>query len=320
MSDFSAEWLALREPADRAARSPRLVRAIADVLADVDELRVLDLAAGTGANMRYLSEHLTSHGVRAAEASAKAEAPETRSRKASGDGVQRQSWLLVDRDAGLLARVPARSERLTCRVETRQVDLAALDDAVEAGIFGDRALVTASALLDLVSHDWLCRLADRCHKGGASVLFALSYDGRIRCSPDEQEDEAIRELVNRHQRIDKGFGPALGPDATSHAEQCLANLGYRVRRERSDWVLPPESHELQRQLIEGWARAAAEIAPAHSAWIDGWRGRRLAHVDSNRSRIVVGHEDLAAWLPHRGGGRQGRLDDAHRKQSRRSRN
>ncbi len=285
MNDFSPDWLSLREPADRAARSSRLARAIADVLADIADLRVLDLAAGTGANMRYLSEHLACHGARAFHA--------------SGVRVQRQSWLLVDRDAALLACVPAPGGPLTCRVETRQVDLASLNEVVKARIFDDRALVTASALLDLVSHDWLRSLADRCHECGASVLFALSYDGRIRCSPDDPEDETIRELVNRHQRTDKGFGPALGPDAAGYAQQCLANLGYRVQREPSDWVLPPASPDLQRQLIEGWAHAAAEIAPARAVSIDGWRSRRLAQVDANRSHLVVGHQDLAAWLPRR---------------------
>ena len=29
-----------------------------------------------------------------------------------------------------------------------------------------------------------------------------------------------------------------------------------------------------------------------------WRARRLAHVDAGRSRLTVGHDDLAAWLPH----------------------
>src|SRR6266849_9112598 len=104
MNDFSPDWLSLREPADRAARSSRLARAIADVLADIAELRVLDLAAGTGANMRYLSEHL----------------------RRADRHVQRQNWLLVDRDAALLACVPACTGWLTCRVETRQVDLATL--------------------------------------------------------------------------------------------------------------------------------------------------------------------------------------------------
>lgn len=102
--------------------------------------------------------------------------------------------------------------------------------------------------------------------------------------------------MNRHQRTDKGFGPALGPDATATAERCLAGLAYHVRREPSDWVLPPESRDLQRRLIEGWAQAAADIVPEQSASIRDWLARRLAHVAQYRSRLVVGHEDLAAWI------------------------
>ena len=80
-------------------------------------------------------------------------------------------WLLVDHDPGLLAQVPAASG-----VETRCLELSTLDDRE---IFDGRALVTASALLDLVSEEWLRVLAVRCAESGAAVLFALSYDGRI---------------------------------------------------------------------------------------------------------------------------------------------
>jgi hypothetical protein len=59
------------------------------------------------------------------------------------------------------------------------------------------------------------------------------------------------------------------------------------------------SGELQRQLIDGWAQAATEIAPARRALIDHWKARRLEHVDANRSHLVVGHEDLAAWRKNR---------------------
>jgi len=55
--------------------------------------------------------------------------------------------------------------------------------------------------------------------------------------------------------------------------------------------------ELQRQLIDGWAQAASEMAPEHLTAIEGWRSRRTAHVDANRSSLTVGHSDLAAWLP-----------------------
>jgi hypothetical protein len=258
MGDFSAEWLALREPADHAARSARLTQVVVEALGQDSSPQILDLASGTGSNFRYLSTAWP--GAR---------------------------WLLVDRDAELLAKVPKASS-----VETRQVNLAALDDR---SLFAGRALITGSALLDLVSERWIGQLAALCDQDGPAVLFALSYDGRIDCSPADADDAAIVALVNEHQRTDKGFGPALGPDATACAERCFRRCGYETRRDSSDWILTPASQVLQRPLIDGWAQAASELAPSQSDVIEAWRLRRHAHVDANRSRIVVGHEDLAAW-------------------------
>jgi len=178
-------------------------------------------------------------------------------------------------------------------VETRCMDLAALDDDT---IFDGRDLVTASALLDLVSEDWVRALAGHCARAGAAVLFALSYDGRVVCTPEDADDAIVVALMNEHQRTDKGFGPALGPDATNAAARLFENAGYDVRRAPSDWVLAPDSGEIQRQLIDGWAQAATAMAPERVRAIDGWRDRRLAHVAAGWSEIIVGHEDLAGFV------------------------
>jgi hypothetical protein len=116
-------------------------------------------------------------------------------------------------------------------------------------------------------------------------------------TPGDEDDEPIRQLVNDHQRRDKGFGPALGPTATDFAEDAFTALGYRVQRDRSDWIVRADAPELQRELIDGWARAAIEIAPARTASIDAWRTRRVMHVTTGRAALRVGHEDLAAWIP-----------------------
>jgi len=268
-SSFSADWLALREPADHAARSTSLTRALVEALPTARPLHVLDLAAGTGSNLRYLADCL--------------------------NGEQR--WLLVDHDPALLAQVRLRTRvvRPACHVDTREMDLAVLTVAAREIVDG-RALVTASALLDLVSEEWLRALAARCRESSSAVLFALSYDGRMQCSPEEPGDHAVRDLVNLHQRTDKGFGPALGAGATDAAVRCFADLGYRMRRAPSDWTLTPEQTALQRQLIDGWADAALAIAPAQHAMIGEWRTRRLGHVEARRSSLIVGHEDLAGWL------------------------
>jgi hypothetical protein len=261
VAGFSAGWLALRESADHAARSARLTQTVLDALPRESPLGILDLAAGTGSNVRYLAA-------------------------AWADEASRLDFLLVDHDPALLARAPK-----VPNVATRWGDLSTLDDLT---IFEGRSLVTASALLDLVSEVWLRRLAERCAEAGAAALFALSYDGRITCTPQDPDDEAIVALVNEHQRTDKGFGPALGPAATDCAERLFRDLGYQVARARSDWQLTPASAELQRQLIDGWTHAAAEMSPRQTALAEAWCRRRQAHVQRGRSAIIVGHEDLAA--------------------------
>jgi hypothetical protein len=109
----------------------------------------------------------------------------------------------------------------------------------------------------------------------------------------------IRDLLNRHQHTDKGLGgAAAGPEAVDCVVRCFSDAGYRVQTDPSDWSLGTAEHELQRSLIEGWAEAAAEMR-ADLSMIASWRDRRIAHVDAGRSRIVVGHQDVAALVPGR---------------------
>jgi glycosyltransferase involved in cell wall biosynthesis/SAM-dependent methyltransferase len=285
-----AQWLRVREPADVAARSDALTRALAEAIAPGEPLRLLDLGTGTGSNIRYLAQRLRAT----------------------------QRWLAVDRSAALLAELPGRmaswaaasgyaasaDERrcvvrgtdFACEIETLESDVGTLDDH---RIFAGRHIVTASALLDLVSESWLRALAAHCRGEGAAALFAITYNGRFTCTPADPWDEQVRDLMNRHQRRDKGLGgPAAGPDAGSVAEQCFLQEGYRVRREPSDWVLGSTDRDVQRLLIDGWADAAREMAPDRAAAIMRWRDRRLEHVEAGRSHLVVGHDDLAAWPDH----------------------
>src|SRR5262249_18702195 len=154
---------------------------------------------------------------------------------------------------------------------------------LDGSILTRRDLVTASALLDLVSDTWLTALASECRAAGALALFALTYNGRSSCTPSEPEDEMVRELLNRHQlQNDKGFGRAAGPEAVAVAARAFSVAGFYIRRESSDWVLQPDGRELQIELVAGWARAAREIAPNRSASIDDWLRRRLEHIDADR--------------------------------------
>jgi hypothetical protein len=310
VSGFSAEWLAQREPHDAAARAVGLVERLRGdgtsaarpngsaaarargARADHGPRTIVDLGAGSGANLRWLAPllggeqvwNLVDHDEALLAAAA----------RALGDwAVSRGAELRVDGEPRDISRAElvVRGADFSCRVRRARLDLAAELARIE---LRSRALVTSSALLDLVSARWLEALAHRCRAAAADVYFALTYDGRAVCTPAEPEDAEVLDLFNRHQRGDKGFGPALGPTAAQRALEIFASLGYGVTTHASDWRIPARAAPFQRALLAGWLDAAVEIAPQRAEALRAWHARRLAHVDALRSELVVGHVDLVA--------------------------
>ena len=206
-----------------------------------------------------------------------------------------QCWTLVDKDAALLAAARAPAGRAGTVVVWRvRTDLA--DRGILPGLLRGVRLVTASALFDLVSQEW-CQWLVRAAVGPGAVLHAaLTYDGRIAFDPVDPLDRTVHALFHRHQRGDKGFGPALGPAAAAALVRIAAAAGAVVRTAPSDWRLGPADTALLRQLLAGWATAAVEIAPHRADAIAGWLARRSAQLDAGRLRVRVGHRDvLACW-------------------------
>jgi methyltransferase family protein len=260
---FSADWLALREPHDLAARNRDVLAAVAAAFAQESSVTVVDLACGTGSTLRALGPHLPA----------------------------RQLWRLVDNDLGLLARAAAAAKAAAASITTTPVDLAR---DLEAALDGAVDLVTASALLDLVSVEWLERFVVEAAARRLPVYAALSYDGRATLDPADRFDEKIIAAVNRHQRRDKGFGPALGPESAAAATAQFAKVHYTIVQGASDWVLGPEAHDMQREVLSGWATAARETDELDVDDIIGWLTRRRDLVAAGRSSIRVGHVDLFA--------------------------
>lgn len=244
---FSAEWLTLREPADSAARDSTLLRQAVQVAGEHPV--VLDLGCGTGATVRTLSPYLPESTV----------------------------WKLVDNNADLLGH--ARRSAPTGS-STHLLDIDQLESLPLQGV----TLMTASALFDLVSESWVERLAQMFR---VPMYVALSYNGHMSWSPSHPHDTAITEAFNRHQRLDKGLGPAVGPDSVATTTRIFTGSGFSVVSAPSLWRLGPESTRLQRELIHGIAHAASEMGESSAT---EWASARLAAVDTSHS--VIGHEDL----------------------------
>ncbi len=266
MSGFSAQWLALREPYDLRARNAVVLDAVAAAFRDHSAVAIVDLACGAGASLRAIGPRLP----------------------------PRQSWRLVDNDLGLLARTVAPAEPPRLSVKAQAVDLAR---DLELALDGPLDLVTCSALLDLVSAQWLERLVVEAAARQLPVYAALSYDGRATLEPSDAFDAEMVAAVNRHQRRDKGFGPALGPQAAALAVARFEGVGYGVLQGRSDWMFGPHDGTIQNSILAGWAGAARELGDVPLDRIAGWFTHRGELVADGRARLQVGHIDVFATPP-----------------------
>jgi SAM-dependent methyltransferase len=278
MSGFSADWLALREPADHAARSTTLLAALNRGLGGMDHVTVVDLGCGTGSNLRATAPRLC----------------------------PRQTWRLVDHDPALLAaarkalsgwadRSRQEGERLELAKDGRHIAVEFVQADLAAGIAGlcDGAdLVTAAALFDLVSPAWIEAAAGVLASGEWPLYTTLVYDGTEHWTPPDPADAAMLEAFVAHQHGDKGFGPAAGPDAAALLAARLAHFGYEVETAPSPWRLTGHDRGLIAELAEGVAQAVRETGRVPAADIDRWlRSRRDA------LGCEVGHVDILAWPP-----------------------
>jgi SAM-dependent methyltransferase len=264
MSAFDPSWLALREPIDHAARNPDLTTAFARAVPS--RAKIVDLGCGTGANIRYLAPRLGGH----------------------------QSWLGLDSDHEVLmaadealGRWPGGTD-LQIKLERR--DLSDLDSALgreEGDAF------TASALLDLASEGWLKKLANRIGRRRLPALFALTFDGWIDWQPDRgEEDEEIAARFAQHMRRDKGFGPALGAEASEVLAEELKRQRMKVTLEPSDWELGTREKGLLSAFLEGVIAAAAEVES--DQMLEAWASARRLELDGGGLGATVGHQDLLA--------------------------
>jgi len=279
MSVFSTDWLDLREAADQRARDADLEARLAEYFSGREQLTIVDLGCGTGANARVLAPNLPGA----------------------------QTWRFVDHDGELLAAARARMAdwaaaagdaqgHLSLSVPGKPLDIrfqqADLNSDLSALIQPGDDLVTAAAFFDLVSPDWIARFADTVTGAGAAFYTVLIYDGEETWMPAHPADEAILAAMRTHQRGDKGFGPAAGPQAADFLIRDFAQAGYQVHAAASPWRLGAPDAALMRALAEGTSQAAKDTGLVERETAENWRIAR-----EQADAAIIGHVDVLALPP-----------------------
>ena len=255
----------LREPYDRRARNAAVLDAVVAALADRPSVTIVDLACGTGSTFAR-------------------SAPRCQGAAELAAGRQRSQ------PAG------ARAAIVAPRTSPSRPSPIDLNRDLEAALDGPVDLVTTSALLDLVSDEWLRAARGRGRGAAAAGLCGaeLRRPHRDRRRPI-RSTQTIVAAVNAHQRTDKGFGPALGPAAAQTAIERFERVGYSVVQGASDWVFGPQDREIQTRDAVGLGRCRArDRRRAARPTSIGWLTRRRDLVAAGRSSIRVGHVDLFA--------------------------
>ena len=259
-----ADWLALREPADSAARATDLLDLVGVRLSGTESLVIHDLGSGTGSMGRWLAPRLPG----------------------------RQHWIMYDRDPALLDHAAAEmvdtaADGAPVTVETRVGDITRLTPADLAGA----SLVTASALLDMLTADEIDRIVAAVD--GVPTWPTLSVTGRVTLDPVEAEfDAAVEAAFNDHQRRTVDGRRLLGPDAVHYAIDAFRRRGARVEIRPSPWRLGPDQAELTAEWFDGWIVAAAEQRPELAQRAAGYEQRRRSDIVAGRVTAVVQHTDV----------------------------
>jgi hypothetical protein len=261
----SPGWLALREPADASARSRELVDALVGHLPGSCPRVIHDLGSGTGAMGRWLAPLLPGE----------------------------QHWVLHDRDPELLEAAAASppgpaADGATVSVEMRRSDISRLQPSDLARA----TLITASALLDMLTAAELAGVVRLCAESACPALLTLSVVGHVELSPADPLDRPVAAAFNAHQRRHTERGRLLGPDAPRMAIQEFGRLGSAVLERPSPWRLGPSQADLATDWFAGWIGAACEQEPDLAAETNAYRARRLAAARTGRLAVTVGHADL----------------------------
>ena len=228
------DWLDLREPADRRARSTALAHELAAALRP-GPVRILDVGCGSGATTRWLAPLLPGP----------------------------QEWVLLDRDPALLALVPDRTADVRDRdgapvtCSTRRAEITALT----ALDLATTSAVTASALVDVLTADEVDGLAATCAAARVPALLTLTVTGRVELDPPDPTDGEVAAAFDAHQRRTVAGRRLLGPDAPAETADAFRRHGMSVRTAETPWQLGDVDRALTARWLTERVAAAVEQQP-----------------------------------------------------------
>ena len=175
-------------------------------------------------------------------------------------------------------------------VEPRRSDITQLlpGDLVGA------TLITASALLDVLTEDELAGLMTLCADVECPVLLTLSVVGRVELTPADPWTFALAPLSMTINGVRRSGGACSAPTRSASSSTGSQSSVGRC------WFGPARGDsvgseaDLAAEWFRGWVDAACEQQTGLAAEIDGYARRRLTQATAGRLGVTVDHADVLA--------------------------
>lgn len=264
----------LKEAAGRRSQNGDVTDALVGWFEGRSSLRVLDLRAGTGANVRALAPLLS---------------PD-------------QSWVLYVRDAGeeavardhLTRWAPAAQTSSEGLLLDRQglrltVQFRTYDVVRHGGTIGDAMPDLAVIDTDLMRYPpaVIQRLVHHLASGRVAILARSVYDGRLKLQPHHAADSAMTAALHRRLMRDDGSGPAAGPVAITELSEQTRLSGYSVIEGPSNVHLRAADATLIRAVQRQMAEAQRLVAKGHDKMIDTWLQRARSSLEISETDLIA---------------------------------
>jgi hypothetical protein len=270
MSDIievSSSWLTLRESEDARARSRDLALSASAMLTE-RPIVVHDLGSGTGSMMRWLAPILPGP----------------------------QTWILHDWNSSLTGLAVDSERPLAGNGTPVSVGSSTgrLADLTPSDLSG-ASLVTASALLDILTAREIQAIVRACVLVNVPALLSLSVTGVVSLNPQDPRDDAFSQAFNAHQRRTVQDRPLLGQFGATIARGLFDQAGWRVSEATTSWHLDDHQPQLLSEWFGGWVDAAVEQRPELHDDAVSYRALRASQAEQGALSALVNHTDLLAW-------------------------
>lgn len=287
-NNFYANWLNDRYPFDSEARNKDLEAAFLSYLNQKEEVRLVDVGAGTGSNALYLMD------------------------KISGN----QHWHFIEQDAsfeevvfhrleeyasyhkydwikkGHSAFITTPNKQLTFQFINGS--LLDIKDLVELETID---IVVANAVFDLFSKDQIQQFLQPILAREIACYFTLNYQS-MSFHPEDPFDDTFISLYETHMERPQTMGSAMGKKANSFIQEQLSSSS-KVTSGISTWHFQQEDIKMHYYLLNFMESAIPELDMKEEikVLLPKWIQRKKDQIISRQLELQIHHLDIFS-IPH----------------------